>query len=130
MQPAAEVTMDALAPRFGVVALAAGSNLDELLGQIERYHPQVVSVGNAQKADTLAARLREKGIAKLPEIHHGSVGMLAVATHPQAEIVVSAAVGVVGLPATYEAVKLGKTIALSNQEVLVAAGELAMTAPR
>jgi 1-deoxy-D-xylulose-5-phosphate reductoisomerase len=120
--------VDALAPRFGVVALAAGSNLDELLGQIERYHPEVVSVGDAPKADALAARLREKGIAKLPEIHHGSAGMSAVATHPQAEIVVSAAVGVVGLPATYEAVKLGKTIALSNKEVLVAAGELVMAA--
>ena len=50
--------------------------------------------------------------------------MLAVGTHPKADIVVSAAVGVVGLEATYEAVKLGKTVALSNKEVLVAAGEL------
>src|SRR5207237_3687437 len=54
--------------------------------------------------------------------------MLAVGTHSKADIVVSAAVGVVGLPATYEAVKLGKTIALSNKEVLVAAGELVMAA--
>ena len=45
-----------------------------------------------------------------------------------AEIVVSAAVGVVGLEATYEAIKLGKVIALSNKEVLVAAGELVMAA--
>jgi len=55
--------VDALAPRFGVVALAAGNNLDELIGQIERYEPEIVSVGEAQNADTLAARLREKGIA-------------------------------------------------------------------
>ena len=120
--------VDALAPRFGVVALAAGNNLDELIGQIERYEPEIVSVGEAQKADTLAARLREKGIAKLPEIHHGAEGMLAVSTHASADIVVSAAVGVVGLAATYEAVKLGKTVALSNKEVLVAAGELVMAA--
>jgi len=119
--------VDALAPRFGVVALAAGGNLDELVGQVERYQPEIVSVGDAQKADALASRLREKGIA-LPEIHHGREGMLAVGTHPSAEIVVSAAVGVVGLEATYEAVKLGKTIALSNKEVLVAAGELVMAA--
>jgi len=119
--------VDALAPRFGVVALAAGGNLDELVGQVERYQPEIVSVGDAQKADELASRLREKGIA-LPEIHHGREGMLAVGTHPSAEIVVSAAVGVVGLEATYEAVKLGKTIALSNKEVLVAAGELVMAA--
>jgi 1-deoxy-D-xylulose-5-phosphate reductoisomerase len=120
--------VDAFAPRFGVVALAAGGNLDELIGQIERYQPEIVSVADAQKADVLASRLREKGIAKPPEIHHGEEGMLAVATHPQSDIVVSAAVGVVGLPATYEAIKFGKTIALSNKEVLVAAGELVMGA--
>jgi 1-deoxy-D-xylulose-5-phosphate reductoisomerase len=120
--------VDALAPRFGVVALAAGGNLDELIGQIERYQPELVSVADEKKADALSSRLREKGIAKLPAIHHGAEGMLAVGTHSQAAIVVSAAVGVVGLPATYEAVKLGKTIALSNKEVLVAAGELVMAA--
>jgi len=118
----------ALEPRFGVVAVAAGANLDELLDQIERYRPELVSVADSQKADELAARLREKGIGKLPEIQHGAAGMLAVGTHGAADIVVSAAVGVVGLPATYEAVKLGKTIALSNKEVLVAAGELVLAA--
>jgi 1-deoxy-D-xylulose-5-phosphate reductoisomerase len=120
--------VDALAPRFAVVALAAGGNLDELIGQIERYQPELVSVADEKKADALSSRLREKGSAKLPAIHHGAEGMLAVGTHSQAEVVVSAAVGVVGLSATYEAVKLGKTIALSNKEVLVAAGELVMTA--
>jgi len=120
--------VDALAPRFGVIALAAGGNLDELIGQIERYQPELVSVADEKKADALSSRLREKGIAKLPEIHYGAEGMLAVGTHAQAEVVVSAAVGVVGLPATYEAVKLGRTVALSNKEVLVAAGELVMTA--
>ena len=54
--------------------------------------------------------------------------MRAVATHPRAGIVVSAAVGVVGLEATYEAVKLGRAVALSNKEVLVAAGELVLAA--
>ena len=120
--------VEALPGRFGVVALAAGSNLDELIGQIERHKPEVVSVGDAQKADELASRLREKGIAPLPSIHYGREGMLAAGTHVKADIVVSAAVGVVGLEATYEAVKLGKTIALSNKEVLVAAGELVMAA--
>ena len=120
--------VDALVPRFGVVALAAGKNLDELTGQIERYQPEVVSVGDALQADALAARLHAKGVAKLPEIHHGAEGMLAVGTHARAAIVVSAAVGVVGLAATYEAIKLGKTVALSNKEVLVAAGELVMGA--
>jgi 1-deoxy-D-xylulose-5-phosphate reductoisomerase len=119
--------VEALPGRFGVVALAAGANLDELVRQIERHKPEVVSVGDATKSDELVARLKAKGIA-LPSIHHGREGMLAAGTHANADIVVSAAVGVVGLEATYEAVKLGRTIALSNKEVLVAAGELVLAA--
>jgi 1-deoxy-D-xylulose-5-phosphate reductoisomerase len=69
-------------------------------------------------------------MAKLPEIQHGSAGLTAVATHPDAMTVVSAAVGVVGLEATYAAVKAGKQVALSNKEVLVAAGEIVMAAAR
>ena len=122
--------VEALPERFAVSALAAGSNLDELVGQIERHKPELVSVGDAKKADELAALLRAKGISPLPAIHHGREGMLAVGSHSKADIVVSAAVGVVGLEATYEAVKLGKTVALSNKEVLVAAGELVMAAAK
>lgn len=120
--------VESLPGRFSVVALAAGSNLEELAGQIERHKPEVVSVGDAKKADELAALLRAKGVSPLPAIHHGREGMLAVGTHSKADIVVSAAVGVVGLEATYEAVKLGRVVALSNKEVLVAAGELVMAA--
>jgi 1-deoxy-D-xylulose-5-phosphate reductoisomerase len=102
--------------------------LDELIGQIERHRPELVSVADAKKADELAQRLRAKGVSTLPAIHHGREGMLAAGTHSAADMVVSAAVGVVGLAATYEAIKLGKTVALSNKEVLVAAGELVMAA--
>src|SRR5579863_9775145 len=120
--------VEAMPERFGVVALAAGANLNELVGQIARHKPEVVSVGDARKADELAAKLRAAGISPLPAIHHGREGMFAVGTHSEADIVVSAAVGVAGLEATYEAVKLGKVVALSNKEVLVAAGELVMAA--
>ncbi len=119
--------VEAMPERFRVVALAAGNNLDELIGQIERHKPELVSVADAGRGDELANRLRQKG-GVLPAIHRGREGMLAVGTHPQADIVVSAAVGVVGLEATYEAVRLGKQVALSNKEVLVAAGELVMAA--
>jgi 1-deoxy-D-xylulose-5-phosphate reductoisomerase len=122
--------VEALPGRFGVVALAAGANLEELIGQIERHQPEVVSVADARRADELSRLLGEKNIPRKPEIHHGREGMLVVGTHAKAEIVVSAAVGVVGLEATYEAVKLGKTVALSNKEVLVAAGELVMAAAK
>jgi len=122
--------VDQLRERFAVAALAAGNNLDVLVEQVERYRPELVSVGDSAGADQLAVRLRGQKIEPLPAIHHGPEGMLAVGTHSAAEIVVSAAVGVVGLEATYEAVKLGKTIALSNKEVLVAAGEIVMAAAR
>lgn len=120
--------VEALNDQLKVVALAAGNNLDELLPQILRHHPEVVSVADEKVADELSRRLREQNLQPPPEIHHGRAGMLAVGTHPSADIVVSAAVGVVGLEATYEAVKLGRTLALSNKEVLVAAGELVMAA--
>jgi len=120
--------VESLPDQFKIVALAAGNNLNELVPQIERHHPELVSVANEKLADELSRLLREKNLSPLPSIHHGREGMLAVGTHPTAEIVLSAAVGVVGLEATYEAVKLGRTVALSNKEVLVAAGELVMAA--
>jgi 1-deoxy-D-xylulose-5-phosphate reductoisomerase len=120
--------VESLPGRFAVVALAAGGNIEELAGQIARHRPEVVSVADAAKVDDLAGRLRSQGISPLPAIHHGREGMLAVGMHPDADVVVSAAVGVVGLEATYEAVKLGRRVALSNKEVLVAAGELVMAA--
>ena len=113
---------------FNDVALAAGNNLEEFYQQILRHRPEVVSLSSPQLADELARRLHEQNLQPLPAIHHGREGLLAVAKHPSAAMVVSAAVGVVGLEATYEAVKLGRTVALSNKEVLVAAGELVMAA--
>jgi len=122
--------VDSMPERFGVVSLAAGSNVEELANQVLRHHPELVSVGSASLASDLSERLRAAGFAKLPEIQHGATGLTAVATHPDAAVVVSAAVGVVGLEATYAAVKSGKQVALSNKEVLVAAGEIVMAAAR
>ncbi len=113
-----------------MVALAAGENLAELTAQIRQHRPQVVSVADAKRAEELAERLHAERLAPLPEIQHGSAGLRAVATHLEAELVVSAAVGVVGLEATYAAVCQGKQVALSNKEILVAAGELVMAAVR
>jgi 1-deoxy-D-xylulose-5-phosphate reductoisomerase len=121
--------VESLPEQLKIVALAAGNNLEELFSQILRHHPEVVSVATPRLADELAQRVTaglQTGPA--PAIHHGREGMLAVATHPSSDMVVSAAVGVVGLEATYQAVKLGRNVALSNKEVLVAAGELVMAA--
>ena len=85
----------------------------------------------AELRERLGSRVQELGAEQgfaIPEIAWGSAGLLSVATHPAATMVVSAAVGVVGLEATYAAVRAGKHVALSNKEVLVAAGELVMAA--
>ncbi|HUK53907.1 MAG TPA: 1-deoxy-D-xylulose-5-phosphate reductoisomerase, partial [Candidatus Binatia bacterium] len=92
-------------------------------------HPEIVSVADDQRAKELKTLLGSLN-GRRPEIYSGPAGLEAVATHPAAEMVVSAAVGVVGLPATYAAVRKGKRVALANKEVLVAAGELVMAAAR
>src|SRR5882724_4471912 len=80
--------VESLPERFRVVALAAGSNLDELVLQIALHRPQLVSVADAARADQLQQRLREASHSPLPEIQWGAAGLLSVATHPDATIVV------------------------------------------
>jgi len=123
--------VDAMPGRFEVVSMAAGSNIALVAEQVKRHRPKIVSVGTEQAASDLRAALAAGGTANgggLPEILSGAEGIERVATHPDAEMVLSAAVGVVGLPATYKAIQQGKHIALANKEVLVAAGELVMAA--
>ena len=86
--------VDRFRDRFRVVAMAAGSNLDLLVDQVERHHPELVSVATAELARELKRRL---GPSCKIEIHHGREGAIAVATHPAAAIVVSALVGALGL---------------------------------
>lgn len=116
--------IESLRERFRVVALAAGENIGELARQVQQFQPRLVSVAHAQAADALAERLRELGQYTMPDILHGADGLLAVAVESNADLLVSAAVGVVGLPATYRALEQGRPVALANKEVLVAAGEL------
>jgi 1-deoxy-D-xylulose-5-phosphate reductoisomerase len=106
--------------RFRVMALAAGKNLDKLKEQIRLFKPELVSLTNEADARDLRSQVREfRG-----EIVWGSDGLLAVATHPEAEMVMSALVGAVGLAPTLAAICAGKTIALANKEALVISGEL------
>ena len=89
-----------------------------------------MSVANDALAAELQERLRTAGHDPLPEIAKGREGMLGVAMDPDVEILVSAAVGVVGLEATYAAVcwRYKQGSAFRNKEVLVAAGELVIAA--
>jgi len=109
--------------RFQIVALAAGRNIDEAFEQARRWKPQVVSLAVEADADLLRKRLKAAGVTG-SEVVYGAAGTVQVATHPEADFVVSAIVGVAGLEATYEAVRAGKTVGLANKECLVAAGEL------
>jgi len=128
--------------KFQVAALAGGSNVELVAEQVAKFNPYVVSVATESGARLLCDALKSRRAlasemrsptpggrrSPTPEVLFGAQGMERVATHPDAEIVVSAAVGVVGLPATYKAIQLGKHIALANKEVLVAAGEVVMAA--
>jgi 1-deoxy-D-xylulose-5-phosphate reductoisomerase len=109
--------------RFRVIALAAGRNVDVAFEQAQRWKPRLVSVAAEADAESLRARLKPAGLDAI-EVVHGPAGTVSVATHPEADFVVSAIVGVAGLGATYEAVRAGKTVGLANKECLVAAGEL------
>jgi 1-deoxy-D-xylulose-5-phosphate reductoisomerase len=124
--------VDSLPGHFEVVALAAGSNIALAAEQAARHRPRLISVSSENGARDLRAALNlQHGTRKTgdqPQIVFGPEGIELVATHPDADTVVSAAVGVVGLPATYKAIEQGKNIALANKEVLVAAGEVVMAA--
>jgi len=115
--------------RFRVVALGAGQNVEVLAEQVAKHLPELVSVDSEAAAHDLRARLFEKDI-DLPRIIVGEQGLVEVATHPQAECVVSATVGAVGFVPTLRALEAGKRVALANKETLVMAGELMTQAAR
>jgi 1-deoxy-D-xylulose-5-phosphate reductoisomerase len=122
--------VESLPEDFEVISMSAGGNIELAAAQAAKHHPKLISVATRTGAKELTDRLRAAKVSPLPEILSGPEGIERVATHPEAEIVVSAAVGVVGLPATYKAALAGKTLALANKEVLVAAGELVMAAAK
>ena len=110
---------------FEVVGLAAGRNIPVLAEQVKTVRPRLVSVQDEAGARALKACLNGQPPV---EILVGGPGAVAVAAAPEADIVVSAMVGAVGLEPTMAAVEAGKIVALANKETLVAAGSLVMAA--
>ena len=106
--------------RFRVVALAAGNDAQGLAAQIEEFRPRAISVATPEALSVLSGLVNLSGI----EAGVGEAGMTAVATAKEAEIVVAAAVGAVGLVPTFAAIRAGKDVALANKETLVMAGEI------
>jgi 1-deoxy-D-xylulose-5-phosphate reductoisomerase len=117
--------VDAHPDRLSVVGLAAGDNAERLAQQVEKYRPDVVAMATGDAVD----RLRASG-TRLPLVGAGTSGLIAVATHPDADIVICASSGTAGLEAVLAAIEAGKTIALANKEVLVMAGALVTAAAR
>ena len=108
--------------QFQIVALAARNNVELLSQQVQEFKPSLV----ACFAD--ASEAEEKVRALLPEALLGEQGLLAAATCPEADVVVVATSGLVGLKPTLAAIEAGKVIALANKETLVMAGHLVMQA--
>lgn len=109
-------------PGLNVTALSAGRNIKLLEEQIREFHPGFVSVLDEDCAKDLKERISDLDT----KVFYGMDGLLEVAQDPQAELLVTAIVGMIGLRPTVAAIKAGKNIALANKETLVTAGHIIM----
>ncbi len=119
--------ISAFPDEFSVAGIAArGSNVDRLADLCRKYSPRAVALLERAALDRLAAVLP----APRPELLGGIEGLTALAREVEADIVVSALVGGVGLLPTMAAIQAGRTLALANKETLVMAGRLMTEAAR
>lgn len=109
---------------LSVAALSAHTNVDLLEQQAREFSPRLAALYDEAAADELRRRLSDTGM----EVRSGMDGLLAAAALPEADTVVTAVVGTVGLRPTLAAIEQGKRVALANKETLVCAGELVMKA--
>jgi 1-deoxy-D-xylulose-5-phosphate reductoisomerase len=109
--------------RFRVAGLAAGSNHELLVGQIREFLPPVVALGDIAAVDELREHLR--GMREV-DIIAGPDAAERLARDSDADLVVNAMVGAVGLGPTLAALQSGKSVALANKESLIVGGELVM----
>jgi 1-deoxy-D-xylulose-5-phosphate reductoisomerase len=116
--------IDAHPDRLQVVGLAAGENAARFVEQVRRYRPRVI----AMASEPALAAVRAALDAAMPAARVGREGLTAVATHPDADLVLCASSGTAALEAVLAAIEAGKAIALANKEVLVMAGQLVMAA--
>jgi 1-deoxy-D-xylulose-5-phosphate reductoisomerase len=109
---------------FQLVAFSVGKNVSSAAQIIEEFSPDIVSVQRKEDAELL----KTYGFSRVPKIVYGEEGLLEVVLHPDAEVVVNAVIGSVGLVPTLQAIEAKKTIAIANKETLVTAGHLVMEA--
>lgn len=113
---------DAYPDRLQVIALAAGSNVHKMEEQIRRYHPSFAVMFEEKAAKDLKERVADLSVTVLA----GMEGLLQIAVLPEADVVLTAVVGMIGIRPTIEAIRAGKDIALANKETLVTAGHIIM----
>ena len=109
---------------LNVAALTANSSIDLIEQQAREFHPRLVVLYEPEYARDLKARLWDTDT----QVMSGMEGLLAAATIDEADTVVTAVVGMIGLRPTLAAIEQKKRIALANKETLVCAGELVMDA--
>ncbi|MBQ3529062.1 MAG: 1-deoxy-D-xylulose-5-phosphate reductoisomerase [Oscillospiraceae bacterium] len=108
--------------KIPVAALTAGNNAERMAQQCRKYRPQLAVMASQEAAKQLQA-----AISDLPtRVSFGEEGLIEAATIENADCVITAVVGMVGLKPTLAAIRAGKRIGLANKETLVCAGELVM----
>lgn len=105
-----------------VAALTAGTNVQLMAQQCRQFHPRLAVMATEQAA----GELKEALAGEPTRIAWGEEGLIEAATIPEADCVITAVVGMVGLKPTLAAIRAGKRIGLANKETLVCAGELVM----
>jgi len=109
-------------PEIRVAALTAGTSVERMAQQCRQFRPQLAVMATEQAAEELAA-----AISDLPtRIGWGEEGLIEAATMVDADCVITAVVGMVGLKPTLAAIRAKKRIGLANKETLVCAGEIVM----
>lgn len=114
--------------KYSVYAVTAHSRIAELVEICKQFHPKVAVVPAAQ-VDSLRQLLQQANLADI-EILCDEAGLIAVASHPEVDVVMAAIVGAAGLMPTLAAVQAGKRVLLANKEALVMSGDLMMQAAR
>ena len=107
---------------LSVVALAAGRNVELMEKQIREFAPKLAVMWSKEAAEDLRARIKDTDV----KVACGMEGLIEAATLPEAEVLVTAIVGMIGIRPTIAAINAGKTIALANKETLVCAGHIIM----
>lgn len=114
--------VSAYSDKLSVVALAAGSNVEKMEQQIREYKPSYAVMWTEDAAKELREKVKDTGVKVLA----GMDGLIEISSLPEADVVVTAIVGMIGIRPTIAAIKAGKDIALANKETLVTAGHIIM----